>query len=392
MATERQPPTRLAAHLSRRDWLGMLGELSLVAVAWPATAGRSGAMTASSTARLAAAWQVGQTHQVGWLTLSSDGSALNIDAAIDVPTRAHGLALDAQGSLIAVARRPGDWLLRWSPGQPPQWYWMASGRSLNGHAILSPDRRWLLTTETDLDSGTGLLGVREARSLALVNEWPTEGRDPHQLVWDRHSPGRVMVANGGITTLPETGRMKRDLASMDSSLVRIDAFSGRIEGQWRLADSRLSLRHLAWSSTRLGIALQAEHDDAAQRDGAPVLAVFDGAALRTQAPLRPLAGYGGDVAALGTGFAVGCPRAGGLAQFDGDGALVAFTPVAEACAVASDGMGGAWVAGHPAAARHAPTVQGSPMRLPPGLRMDNHWLLAGAVNEHVNAKESVHKR
>lgn len=391
MATERQSPTRPVALLGRREWLRGPGQLSLVAVAWPAAAGRSGAQPASGT-RLAAAWEVGQTHQVGWLTLSGDGSALNIEAAMDVPTRAHGLTLDAQGSLIAVARRPGDWLLRWSPGQRPQWHWMAPGRSLNGHAIVSPDGRWLLTTETDLDGGTGLLGVREARSLALANEWPTEGRDPHQLVWDRHSPGRVMVANGGITTLPETGRMKRDLASMDSSLVRIDAVSGRVEGQWRLSDSRLSLRHMAWSGTRLGIALQAEHDDAAQRNAAPVLAVFDGAALRTQQPSRPLAGYGGDVAALDKGFAVGCPRAGGLAQFDIDGAMVTFAPMTEACAVASDGTGGAWAAGNPAAARHTHELQVTPVHLPQGLRMDNHWLLAGANHQPVNGKESVHER
>jgi hypothetical protein len=38
-----------------------------------------------------------------------------VSAALDVPTRAHGVWAEAGGTLLAVARRPGDWLLRWRP-------------------------------------------------------------------------------------------------------------------------------------------------------------------------------------------------------------------------------------------------------------------------------------
>lgn len=156
---------------------------------------------------------------------------------------------------------------------------MQPGRSFSGHVIASADGRLLFTTETDLEHDRGMLAVRDAHSLTLLQAWPTHGRDPHQLVLDRLAPGRVMVANGGIETRPETGRVKHGLNSMDSSLVRLDFRSGRLEGKWRLKDSRLSMRHLAWSGDYLGLSLQAEHQDGATRAAAPVLAVFDGSTL-----------------------------------------------------------------------------------------------------------------
>lgn len=156
--------------------------------------------------------------------------------------------------------------------------------------MANADGRTLYTTEMDLDTGAGPLGVRDAASLEKRAEWPTHGIDPHQLVWDAVHPGRLIVANGGVPTRPETGRLKLDLERMDSSLVALDAGSGSLCGQWRLDDARLSLRHLAWGRVEgrplLGIALQAEHDDAAQRTDASVLALFDGARLRAPRPER----------------------------------------------------------------------------------------------------------
>jgi hypothetical protein len=52
-----------------------------------------------------------------------------------------------------------------------------------------------------------------------------------------------------------------------------------------------------------------------------VLAVFDGQRLQTYAAgrARSLAGYGGDIAPAGGGFAVSCPRANGVALWRADG-------------------------------------------------------------------------
>ena len=204
------------------------------------------------------------------------------------------------------------------------------------------------------------------------------------LLWDEHASPftRLVVANGGIAIRPETGRMKLDLGRMDSSLVRLDAARGHVAGHWQLEDARLSLRHLAWqgrgAQALLGIALQAEHADAAARHAAPVLARFDGHILQLAAS-PALAGYGGDIAATREGFIVGCPRAPGLAQWHRDGAWQGLTPLVEACAIALDSSDTPWVGGRPTARRGVRSVIG----LPRGIQLDNHWCIA----RHDGAKE-----
>jgi len=333
------------------------------------------AASAPAPVRLAAAWQTEAGYQVG--ILAPADSSLRIRAAIDVPTRAHALFQEPGGSLLAIARRPGDWLLRWdAQGQPLAWRWIEPHRAFTGHVVSDGERLYI--AETDLDSGAGLIGVRDAKTLEKLDEWPTYGIDPHQLLWDAGQPGdarSLIVANGGVPTRPETGRLKRDLERMDSSLVRIDAGSGKVLGQWRLADRRLSLRHLAWNGARLGIAVQAEHAAAEDKRAAPVLAVFDGEHLKPIDAPQSLAGYGGDIVATGDGFAVSCPRAPGIALFAADGGWRRLIPLAEACALTAS-ADGVWAGGRlQALALNAAQV--SNIASISGIRLDNHWIAFG---------------
>lgn len=325
---------------------------------------------------LAAAWQAGNAYQVGILQPDPAG-ALRIVTALGVPTRAHGLLREAGGTLLAVARRPGDWLLRFDRrGRAVLWRWSGPGRAFSGHVLASADGRTLYTTEMDLETGAGLVGVRDAASLEKRDEWPTHGIDAHELIWDVAGENHLIVANGGVPTRPETGRVKRDLERMDSSLVRLDARDGALAGQWRLADPRLSLRHLAWDrdAAALGIALQAEHDDPDAKACAPVLAMFDGESLRAAAPAPvPLAGYGGDIAALASMFAVSCPRAQGVAVHAADGAWRGLIPLAEACALACTSAE-MWAGGRNAA-RSWSAERVPSMRPVPDIRLDNHWIV-----------------
>lgn len=360
--------------MDRRTWLQRAGAtlLGLGAAGLPAWAG-----AAAPRLQLAGAWDSGPGpagHRVG--TLVQRGQTLAVQAVVDVPTRAHGLCRLTGGELLAVARRPGDWLLRWCPtdgGRALAWAWIEPDRAFNGHAIVSPDGRRVYTTETDLDSSAGLIGVRDAATLARLAEWPSHGMDPHELSFA--PDGALIVANGGIPTRPETGRRKREMDRMDPSIVRLDSASGRLLGQWRLDDSRLSLRHLAWHEGLLGISLQAEHDDPQARAAAPVLALFDGQALRLAAQPRPLAGYGGDIERFGPGFAVGCPRAQGVARWDHAGRWQGITPLDEACALArSGGAGPVWAGGrHQSLGLRTDGVT-TALSLPTGLRLDNHWI------------------
>ena len=337
---------------------------------------------------LLAAWQDRDDQHIGLLAMGQ--TTWSVQQSLKVPTRAHGLCCEADGHVLAVARRPGDWLLRWhSDTGHTQWHWIDTDRRFNGHVIASLDAQTLRTTETDLDSAQGLLGLRDARTLETTDEWPTHGMDPHQLLAlpkavGSFAAGTLMVANGGIPTLPETGRSKRELGRMDSSLVALHPATGALLGQWRLADPYLSIRHLAFdaSSGTLGIALQAEHPDKTGQTAAPVLAVWDGRTLKAAGDQPALAGYGGDICALpGGGFAVSCPRKNMLALFEANGAWrhAIVHRDAYALASASDRW---WLASSRAEAglMRARSGLSTTLTLQPetpamgALQIDNHWL------------------
>jgi uncharacterized protein len=325
------------------------------------------AFAAVRPVRLAAAWRDAAAYRVGRLDVQ--GAQMRIGASIEVPTRAHGLLREPGGSLLSVARRPGDWLLRWSPeGRRVQEVWIEPERAFTGHLALSADGQCLFSGEADLDSGAGLVGVRDAKSLEKLDEWPSHGLDVHEMLPRGDS---LWVANGGIATQPETGRIKLNLPAMDSSLVRLDGRSGELRGQWRVDDRRLSLRHLAWRPDgRLGIAIQAEHEEAAAKAAAPIFAVFDGQRLQLASAQPAMAGYGGDIAATSEGFAIGCPRSGGVARFAADGQWQGFTALPEACALAESPQG-IWAGGR-GRVLHLPDEQAKGL---PALELDNHWIL-----------------
>lgn len=369
--------------LNRRQWLAM-GALPWLAslASYPALAGTSKA----GPVRLLATWRDGAQECAGIVQVTANGEQLRSDVLhqLELPGRAHGLLAQADGSVIVLARRPGDWLLKWHPRSgDTTWHWLQGERRLNGHAQARDDGL-LLTTETGKDSGDGWIGLRDLTQDTVLEHWPSHGLDPHELLrlpqaLGRFPAGTLMVANGGIPTQAETGRQKHLAHGMDASLIAMDPADGRLLGQWRLPDERLSIRHLAWDpmTRQLGIALQAEHDDLAARAQAPVLAIWDGDSLRTAAA-PPLSGYGGSICARpGGGFIVSCTRANRIAAFDGKGEHLADAAGPDACALASDGMqvwfGSraqvAMVKGGSLTGRHETTL-GSPQ-----LQIDNHWLL-----------------
>lgn len=371
----------------RRQALMALASLG----AWVLAPGAAQASATGAPVRLAAAWEDQGSYHIGLLaTREGAGQTLQVEAALAVPTRAHGLCVLPDGSMLATARRPGDWLVRWRPGSPraAQWLWQNGERSFNGHVLASTDGRLVYTTETDAETGASWVTVRDAHSLEKTAEWPTHGIDAHELIWDLRQPSSgaptLFVANGGVPTAPETGRVKRDLDTMDSSLVRLDARTGRLLGQWRLQDPRLSLRHLGWSpdGATLGIALQAEHADAALKNAAPVLALFDGTQLRTahapDALATALRGYGGSMAATPEGWAVSCPRANGIATFSLAGEWKGLVALPEVCPLAVRGEA-LWAGGLSASLQDAQALRpihhphGRPLQ---GARLDNHWVAA----------------
>lgn len=337
---------------------------------------QAGAAAPGVSVRLATAWQrVGADGRPGaWqaavLALDEAAPQLELLQAVDLPTRAHGLHPLPDGGVLVVANRPGRWLLRLGPGAQRQLHRLPDAgevRTLNGHVLTAPDGERLWTSETDPRDGRGWIGVRDARTLALLASWPLDdgsgpegqGIDPHQMVCDAH--GDLLVAVGGIARWGD-GR-PREGEPMNPGLWRLDGREGRVSGRWQLADRALSVRHLAWSQEpvpRLGLALQAEHARAEDRQAAPLLALFDGQRLQAVDALAPrqAVGYAGDIAAApGGGFVLSAQKAGralwwdpataAQAPADGSTATPGLRPVAElteTCALA-------WLASASAPAR-----------------------------------------
>ncbi len=301
--------------------------------------GRTSANERDSTdpVRLLGSWEQDGTYYAGcWDAVGNKAVML---PTLALPFRGHGVLIDPQQSqsAIVVARRPGVYLLRFDMQGDRNVLVHANdpGAVFNGHAAYSADGKIVYTTENSIDDGKGLIGVRDAVSLEKQRTIASGGLDPHAVLVEPE--GTLLVANGGILTLPETGRTKLNLARMDPSLVRLDPYSGKLLGQWRLPDPRLSIRHLARTpSGKIGVALQAEHDDVALRAQAPVFACFDGKELRLAEVSRgeALGGYATDVACMADAgaeyFAVSCTRTDLLAWWDGEGrwqGTTAFTAV-----------------------------------------------------------------
>lgn len=363
--------------MDRRCFLGTVGAGLLGAVQVRADAAQALA--------IGAAWRgpaEADAHRVGVLEVDWSARTMRVKHAVPVSTRPHGLLAEVEGALLAVALRPGTWLMRLD----------ADGRvaaqvapddahrtTFGGHVAASPDGRWLYTTETHAADGRGRIGVRDARSLRKVDEWLTHGIEPHQLLVD--AGGHLLVANGGIRR--DADDRKRDLDRMDASLVRMHGASGALIGQWRLPDARLSIRHMAFgapsagTAVLLGLALQAEHDDPAHRAAAPALALWDGTSLTLPTRQAAAAGYAGDItAAADGGFVISNPfthRAWLWRPVSPD-ALTEVAQLQRAYALAPWHAGGVIVAAARGIGRWHPTEAPAMVPWPAPIALDNHWV------------------
>lgn len=360
-------------------------EFLLAALPLPAFA--AAAADGDTVHRIAASWRPGNDapHRVGVIELDWASSRMRIVAETEVPERAHGLLALPDGGFVAVANKPGRWLMRFDArGQPAATLLLepTSRRTLNGHVEIDAEARRLYSTETDTTTGRGWITVRDLRTLEAVTEFETGGIDPHHLL--RDPQGHLVVANGGVVR--DALARKVESARMDPSLVRIDPANGLIEGQWRLDDPQLSLRHIAWSAADpalLGIGLQAEHANAMQRRDAPVLALWNGQGVSIATRDASADGYAGDIAAgPGGGFVISAQKSRRCLWWHeaAHARLQTIAELDEACALVSwdAGRGVLIGAGRGVARWHgrfAPRMLAWPAPLAP----DNHAVLLSTV-------------
>ncbi|MGQ5524922.1 DUF1513 domain-containing protein [Chitinimonas sp. PSY-7] len=313
--------------LSRRHFLSA----SLTIAAWPLHAARP---SKQAPIILSASWD----NEEDWCA----GTLMRPSATL--PARGHVLIPNPNrnGEAIVVARRPGYYLARidWRRGRLLQHFELEDERNLVGHAVFSHDGKQLITAETDERNGVGRLVVRDARSFKRLEDRPSHGVGPHEILWlDRHT---LAVANGGILTLPETGRYKRNIDRMDPSLVLIDSRDGGLLKEYRLPDNKLSIRHLAVTTDgTLGAALQNEGSNSS-----PMLAILrDGQFGYADTPpelCQTMQGYAASLAALGNRFLMPCPTGNLLTEWNSAGQPTAQLPLPRVFGAAS--LDGNWLA------------------------------------------------
>lgn len=311
--------------------------------------------------------------------LASDGTT---PLALDLAARVHGFALHPRRPLVVmVGRRPGwealvadlDNFALVGHFAPPE------GSHFNGHGVFSRDGRLLYTTETDIESGDGALGVYDGESFARLATFVTFGRDPHQLLMSTDG-ATLVVANGGILTHPDAPHANLDPAGMDPSLVHLDARDGRLLAQARFpaALNRLSIRHLAAIEGGVAVALQHEGPS---HEAVPLLAVQRGAG-----PLQPLdlpealrascRNYIGSVACDASGRVLGAtaPKGGRALFWDlAEHRALASVALSDACGIApADAPGRFFVSGRDGLFE-SDAHSGATRRMPgPDAAWDNH--------------------
>ncbi|MBF9034375.1 DUF1513 domain-containing protein [Rhodobacterales bacterium HKCCE2091] len=273
---------------------------------------------------------------------------------IPLPARGHAAAAHpARPEAVAFARRPGTYavVLDCRDGSVLRTLTAPANRHFYGHGAFSTDGALMFTTENDLDTMTGRIGVWETGQYTRVGDFASGGIGPHDV---KHLPGTgtLAVANGGLMTHPDSGRAILNLPTMAPNLAFLALDGTPIEthdlpAEWRMN----SLRHLDLRDDGLLAAALQWQGDAATAP--PLLALGRlGEGLRFPDPsdlFRRMQGYAGSVAFSGDGARVGItsPRGGQLAVFDaGTLELVDEIPASDVCGLCGDGGDGfAWTTG-----------------------------------------------
>lgn len=312
-------------------------------------------------------------------------SAGGLRFVLETPRRMHAAALNPvrPQQLVFFARRPGTAIYGIDPRSGTVAHSLASrpGRHFCGHGCFSPDGRYLYAGENDYIRNEGVVSVRDAASLEILEEWRSHGPDPHEI--RLLDGGRTLaVANGGILTSPDRPGVNLDPEGMRPSLVYLDTADGKMRGDFRLRDRRLSIRHIDVNDNGL-VAIALQYEGPAQ-NRVPLLASHAGEdALQLFADeacdWRRLNHYTGSVKFAGGDIAaVSSPRGNCLSFWNmKERTLLARHYIHDVCGIAYDGprrnfvatTGGGVIQRFDAAGRHGegPVTIGR-------IRWDNHLL------------------
>ncbi|CAN7568056.1 DUF1513 domain-containing protein [Pararhizobium sp. LjRoot235] len=229
-----------------RDMIGRRAFLTMAGAAWAATLAPKVAFALSRTEAVYASGFMAPNGTYGVATLSERGEILE---RVPLPARAHGMTYSpVTNRAVAFARRPGTYALILAPDNSiePIVVTSVEGRHFYGHGCFSADGRVLYATENDFAGNRGMIGVYDGtKDFARIGEFPSYGIGPHDMTLS--ADGRMLVvANGGIETHPDFGRIKLNLDHMEPSLALIDTQTGALIERHTMPDNlrQLSTRHV----------------------------------------------------------------------------------------------------------------------------------------------------
>lgn len=328
--------------LSRRDLLGCGMALAMAPLFARAKSG-------DATVFISAASD--DTHHwvrgLRWMGTSLEGSF-----ALPLPGRGHHVAVHPAGRyFVAVARRPGTWLVLGDAqsGTLLDTLRVPANRHLFGHGVFSADGRQFYTTESDfedLEGDSGLI-VRwdvavDANGLRLHRgaEFRSFGVGPHELAIMPDQQA-IAIANGGIRTHPAHDRDNLNIDTMVPSLAYIDRHSGELLEQHFLPAEwhQASIRHFDVNAAGMvAIGMQFEGEPWME---VPLVGTHRrGEALRLLSAPQPLQGqmkqYVGSLrfSTDGSQFVAACPRGNLLTFWNSvDGSVLGSARSRDGCGV-----------------------------------------------------------
>ncbi|MBV7410955.1 DUF1513 domain-containing protein [Maritimibacter sp. DP1N21-5] len=275
--------------------------------------------------------------------------------SIPLPARGHAACgHPTRAEAIGFARRPGTFALviDCPTGNVTHELATPKGRQFNGHGAYSADGALLFTSEQMAEGSKGLIGVWDTRDFARIDEVPSHGIGPHEILL--MPDGKTLViANGGIET-DGWDREKLNLDRMRPNLTYLGT-DGRHLETLELATElhKNSIRHIAIRKDGLvAFAMQWEGEPGA---ATPLLGLHrrGETPLLAEAPLADellMQGYAGSIAFAGSGaeVAITSPKGGRVHRFSVDGSFLGAVSRAEVCGLApleegflaTDGLGG----------------------------------------------------
>jgi uncharacterized protein len=296
-------------------------------------------------ATLVSAARIGDAD--GGVIIDSEGLA-----PFALPGRGHAILRLSESEILLVGRRPGTYATMIDLSAPERGQRViapVAGHRFAGHAALSPDKRLLVTSEIDAETGMGIVAARDGRTGVLKGTYPV-GIEPHDLVFVEGGE-RLVVAAGGIAKAADVkGAPSMNLGNIESALVELDTRTGAELKRHVLPASlkSLSLRHLAPAPAGETVAFgMQDQDKSALRPLMGILRVGRGVDLL---PLPPddatgLRSYVGSVAIdmSGTYLASTSPKGGlvGLWRLS-DGKALAGFKLPDVCGLAAGDVPGSF--------------------------------------------------